>query len=199
MAASTLGMLEDGRFFSICMENGMLLDARRIIVTAPARHAERLFYTLVPEISYRLLDYRYDTITRVSVGYHSAGELGRDLPPESPVTEAHVLADPVRGGVVAQAGLRFSPDELPQDPVGELAALMGWPLNPDADTLAYWPESDPAMWRDPSHPTTMATIQRLMPARAALAGSDYVPTARPPRLDERVRAGIDAVRRVLKD
>nr|MCU0482482.1 FAD-dependent oxidoreductase [Anaerolineae bacterium] len=68
MAVSTLGVMDKGRF-GICMENGLLLDAKAVIVTAPAKHAERLFYPLHYPISNLLRDYRYDTITRISVGY----------------------------------------------------------------------------------------------------------------------------------
>lgn len=202
MAVSTLGFLEDG-MFSICMENGMVLDARALIVAAPARHAERMFYTLVPGISYRLLDYRYDPITRVSLGYRemSPRRFNLNRPYDSPVAAVHMTDEAGRvanqGGVLLQAALRFEADSLPDDPVGELAALMGWPLNPDADLIATWPESDPVMWRDPDHPLVMQTIQGMLPAGVALVGSDYIPTNHPPGLDERIRQGQEAVKRVL--
>lgn len=202
MAVSTLGTMESGRF-SICMENGMLLDARALIVAAPARFAERMFYTLVPEISFHLLDYRYDTITRVSAGYSGPGHDALNLmyPQDSHVTESHRVNNPERvpedGGTVVQAGLRFAPDEIPDDPVGELAALMRWPLNPDADFVATWPESDPAMWRDTDHPRTIAAIHRLLPDGVALVGSDYIPTNQAPCLDERINQGVDAARRIV--
>jgi predicted NAD/FAD-dependent oxidoreductase len=200
MAVSTLGMMDATRY-SICLENGILLDARGLIVTAPARYAERLFHTLTPEISYQLLDYRYDTITRVSVGYAGQTDLNIMYPQDSPVMEItqveHAARLPGEQGSVLQAGLRFEPDDLPDDPVGELAALLRWPLNPDADHIATWPESDPAMWRQSDHPRTMATIQALLPPGVALAGSDYVPTTAPPTLDERIQQGQAAARRVL--
>ncbi|TVR19960.1 MAG: FAD-dependent oxidoreductase [Anaerolineaceae bacterium] len=200
MAVSTLGRFDDGRF-SICMENGMLLDARALVVAIPALYAERVFYTLTPEISYRLLDYRYDTITRVSVGYRTSDGLPLVIPPDTPLTEIQCLTGtprtPSKNGTVIQAALRFAAHDLPDDPVGELAALMGWPPNPDADHIATWPHSDPAQWRQSDHPRTVAHIQSLLPAGVALANSDYVPTSAPPHLDERVQQGIDAARRII--
>jgi predicted NAD/FAD-dependent oxidoreductase len=203
MAVSTLGTL-DGKTFSICMENGMVLDARALIVTAPARYAERMFHTLTPEISYQLLDYRYDTITRVSAGYRGTQHHNLNVmyPQDSPVMESHKVTAaarvPAEGGAVVQAGLRFSPDELPQDPMGELAALMRWPLNPQADHIATWPESDPANWRLTDHPRMLQTVQQLLPAGVALAGSDYVPANHAPRLDDRIQQGIIAAQRIIR-
>lgn len=202
MAVSTLGRFNAKRF-SVCMENGMLLDANALIVASPARHAERMFHTLTPEISYRLLDYRYDTITRVSVGYKAdrIDHLSIDVPEDYPITTLQRMANPARvpegGGVILQAGVRVSPHDLPTDVVGEIAALMGWPLNPDADTIATWAESDPVMWRDEKHGANMTDIGHLLPQRVALIGSDYIPTDEAPRLDERIQQGIDAARAII--
>ncbi|MFW5748467.1 MAG: FAD-dependent oxidoreductase [Chloroflexota bacterium] len=202
MAVSTLGIMEPDRY-SICLENGMLLDARALIVAAPARYAERMFYTLTPEISHQLLDYRYDTITRISAGYTGPGyaDLNVMYPPDAPIADTSRLTHPARlpdaGGAIVQAALRIEPGEMPQDPVGELAALMRWPLNPDADHIATWTESDPVMWRMTDHIRRMTTIRALLPQGVALAGSDYVHSDGPPRLDERVQQGQTAADRVL--
>ncbi|GAB4515496.1 MAG: hypothetical protein OHK0046_19110 [Anaerolineae bacterium] len=199
MAVSTLGRM-DAQRFSICMENGMLLDARALIVASPARHAERMFHTLTPEISYRLLDYRYDTITHIAMGYPMQADVSTVLPEDYPLTYIQQTRQPERvpeGGLLLQTGLRVAPHDVPQDPVGEIAALMDWPLNPAVDHIATWTESDPVMWRDPNHTQNMHAIHHLLPERVALIGSDYIPTAEPPRLDERWRQGIAAVERVL--
>lgn len=199
MAVSTLGRF-DASHFSICMENGMLLDAKAIIVAAPARFAERLFYTLTPEISYRLLDYRYDTITRVSVGYEALAQVNTALPEDYPLVAIQHTAQVGRvppGGALVQVGLRMAEHDLPDDPVGQIAALMGWPLNPMADHIATWPESDPLMWRDEGHIDNMTAIFHLLPPGVALAGSDYIPTDQPPRLDERIQQGVAAAHRVI--
>lgn len=199
MAVSTLGMLDKGRF-GICMENGLLLDARAIIVTAPAKHAERLFYTLTPAISHLLLDYRYDTITRLSMGYHQQTVIHLDIPEDSPISAVKHITRGKRlpsGGWIGQVALRMAEHDLPQDPIGEVAMALNWDINPDADHIATWETSDPCMWRDEAHIRNMTTIQHLLPDGVALAGSDYIPTNRPPRLDERIRMGIEASRRVM--
>ncbi|MDX1995551.1 MAG: FAD-dependent oxidoreductase [bacterium] len=202
MAVSTLGQTDSGTFL-ICMENGMVLDARALIVASPARFAERMFYTLVPEISFRLLDYRYDSIARVSIGYSDAAALDiPDEPPEDyPITAVHQTRQAGRvlpGGVLIQCGVRYDPAKgVPADLVGEITALFGWPQQPQVEHVAAWPESDPLMWLDDDHPATMADIQHLLPPGVALCGSDYIPTNEPPRLDERIRQGQQAARRVL--
>jgi hypothetical protein len=149
-----------------------------------------------------LLDYRYDTISRVSLGYRDAPSLNITPPDDSPIPEilqvSGVPRTPTAQGTIVQAALRMSPHDLPEDPVGELAALMGWPLNPDADHIATWTESDPAQWRQAEHPAKIEAILRLLPDGVALAGSDYIPTNRPPRLDERIQQGIEAARRVMR-
>jgi predicted NAD/FAD-dependent oxidoreductase len=201
MAVSTLGALDE-RHFAICLENGMVLDSHSLIIAAPARYAERMLYTLVPEIGLQLLDYRYDSIARVSLAY-------TNFVPSTPLTvpEGYPLADvqmttlPDRapdGGVILQAALRYEQAlGLPTDPVGEIAALMGWPQNPAADLVAIWAESDPVMWRNKNHPASMHSMRGLLPEGVALANSDFVATTAPPRLDERIAQGVEAARRVI--
>jgi len=197
MAVSTLGFLDENRL-SICMENGMLLDTRALIVAAPARYTERMFHTMIPEISYRLLDYRYDTITRVSVGYKDTSlKLNTAFGEDYPITDVQTFTHKERGGTVAQVSLRYTLDDLPDDPAGRIAALMGWPLNPDADLIAYWPEADPIMWRDPAHSRTIEMIQSLLPDNVALIGGDYIPARHAPYLDERIQQGIDAANKII--
>jgi hypothetical protein len=87
--------------------------------------------------------------------------------------------------------------DLPQDPVGEVAMALNWEINPDADHIATWETSDPCMWRDAAHIQTMNTIQQMLPDGIALAGSDYIPTNRPPRLDERLRMGIASAQKIV--
>lgn len=199
MAVSTLGMLEKRRF-GICMENGLLLDARAIIVTAPAKYAERMFCTLAPAISHRLLDYRYDTITRLSMGYQQQTAICLSIPENSPISAIQHITQGERlpsGGWIGQVAVRMAEHDLPQDPIGEVAMALQWDINPDADHIASWETSDPCMWRDETHIDNMTTIQYLLPDGVALAGSDYIPTNRPPRLDERIRMGIQASQRII--
>lgn len=205
MAVSTLGRVDHApnARFSICMENGMVLDAKAIIVTAPARYAERIFHTLKPEISYRLLDYRYDHIARLSLGYRQSdvGTIPDEPPPDYPVSYIHSVAHPERvppGHVLIQAGIRYEPDKgvLP-DVVGEFAALMGWSLNPVMERVTLWKEADPLMWLDDQHPATIRLIQHLLPQGIALAGSDYIARNERPTLQDRITAGQAAAQKVI--
>ncbi len=199
MAVSTIGFMDERRH-AICMENGMLLDARSLIVAAPARHAERMFHTMTPEISFKLLGYRYDTLTRISLAYKSfdASQFSMDVPQDYPIVGIQQFEHPDRGGTILQVALRIAEHDLSADPVGEIAALMGWPVNPDADHIATWGESDPLMWHDEDHTALMKVVMRLLPGGVALAGSDYIPVNHAPRLDERIQQGIQAAHRVAK-
>lgn len=210
MAVSSLGHFEgtrrNTRHFSICLENGMLLDAQALVVAVPARYAERLFYTLTPEISARLLDYRYDSIARISLGYRR-----EDVPPlplyppdDYPISTIHLLdsrdapARAPQGCVVLQTAIRYDPHKgLSPDIVGEFSALMGLPLNPLIEQVNVWTESDPIMWLDENHARTMAEVGYLLPDGVALVGSDYVvSTERPPTLNDRVEQGLKAAEKV---
>jgi protoporphyrinogen oxidase len=199
MAVSTIGRMENR--FAICMENGMVLDTRAIIVTAPARYAERIFHTLKPEISFRLLDYRYDSIARLSLGYSKqvTGQLPDEPPPDYPVSYLHHVDHPERvpaGHVLIQAGVRYLPEQgVSPDVVGEFATLMGLPLNPVVERVTVWKEADPLMWLDDNHAENMQVIQQLLPDGIALAGSDYLPHR--PTLQGRIAAGFAAAHRAV--
>jgi protoporphyrinogen oxidase len=204
MAVSTLGYIDDRRSrCAICLENGMLLDAKALIVAAPARHAERMFHTLVPEISFKLVDYRYDSIARVSLGYSASdvSMIPAEPPDDYPVNSVDHTAAAGRAPencALIQVGVRFDPDKgVPADVVGQVAALFGWPLNPLAEVVTVWPEADPLMWLDEAHPANLRHIGSLLPDNVAIAGSDYLPVNEPPRLDARIASGQAAARRVL--
>jgi len=210
MAVSTLGHFDgtrrNTRHFSICLENGMLLDAHALIVAVPARYAERLFYTLTPEISARLLDYRYDPLARISLGLRRADvpKLPLYPPDDYPISAIHLLdsRDATERApqecVVLQAAIRYDPHKgLSPDIVGEFSALMGLPLNPLIEQVRVWPESDPIMWLDETHARTMDEIHHLLPEGVALAGSDYVVTqGHAPTLNDRIMQGLAAAEKV---
>jgi protoporphyrinogen oxidase len=206
MAVSTLGWLEltaSRTRFGICMENGMLLDARAVIVTAPARYAERIFYTLRPEISVRLLDYRYDSIARLSLGYHADdAKFTPKVLDDYPISYIHAVNHPARvpaadDHVLMQVGVRYDPYKgIPHDVVGQVAALMGWSPMPLIERVTHWPEADPLMWLDEHHTERMEALQHLLPEGIALAGSDYLTTGRP-TLQDRFAAGQAAAQKVM--
>jgi protoporphyrinogen oxidase len=194
MAVSSLGEL-NGRF-TICLENGLMLDAAALIVAAPARHSERMFRTLCPEFSLRLLDYGYDTITRVSLGYRSGAI---PIPPRFPwdvgvpfyywtddlsrVPEEHVLL---------QVGIRIPPRlATPEALVREIHQQMKANRAPVITRVDYWAEADPLPPHSRDFPQKMAALEALLPPGVALAGSDYHGLG----LAERIKAGRAAARR----
>lgn len=206
MAVSTLGSYghihSEPSHYAICMENGMVLDARALIIAAPARHSERMLHTLIPEAAYRLRDYRYQQVAYISVGYQTSdGPFATEVDPDYPVMTITALTNSERmptDTTVLQAALRYELDHgIPQDAVGEMAALMGWPLNPLADHIGLWMDGETVMWRDPAHVDRLGAVQALLPDTVALCGSDYIPMNTPPRLDERVTQGVMAAQKIM--
>ena len=189
MAVSSLGRLDDGRF-SICLENGLMLDATALIVAAPARYAERMFRALVPEIAGGLMDFRYDRLVRVSLGYRrEVIKLPPDLP-EAMCAFCHWIEAAPRvppGHILVQLGLRldkahFDPGEI----VAHLRGATGWP-EPLVQRVDHWPEADPL-----TSPDDIAPLQSFLPDGVALIGSDYGS----PTIPERIAAGRAAARRI---
>jgi protoporphyrinogen oxidase len=198
MAVSSIGYL-DGRYV-LCMENGLVLEAGALVVAAPARHTERMFRTLAPEFSQRLLNYGYDTITRVALGYPAEhiGDPGKYVWGDMAVAFYHTTDDPNRvppGHTLIQLGVRFPLERTtPEALIGELRTHIGWPENPVMSHISVWPEADPL----PPHTRTfheeMAVLQNLLPEGVALAGGDYHGLG----LAARIEGGRAAARRVAE-
>jgi protoporphyrinogen oxidase len=197
MAVSTIGRV--GGCYAACLENGMVMEAAALIITAPARFAERMFYSFQPEISARLRRFHYDTITRVSLGYR-AGDI--PLPIEPPPDPAYAFGrwtdSPYRvpaGHVLLQIGVRFPLDRsTPEALVQELARAMGWPPQPVVYRVDYWPESHSLAPHTPEHDAIMTEIENALPGGVALAGNDY----RAARFEDRVLHGQQAASRVIE-
>ncbi len=197
MAVSSLGRIEGDRL-GVCLENGLMLDAAALIVTAPARYAEHMLRSLQPEVAYRLFDYRYDSVARVALGYRSA-DIG-PIPPAPPedygLLSWQTTTQPDRvpeGGVLLQALMRLPVEDVvePTLPL-QIAALMRWPLNPLVTRADLWTEADPLTREQPTHSANMDAIDALLPPDVALAGSDY----RARTLDQRVADGRAAAVKV---
>lgn len=197
MSVSTLGQVDKN--FAVCLENGMVIQAAALIVAAPARYAERMFYTFEPDISQRLLGFHYDSITRVSLGYR-LGEIVLPIepPPDAGFafgrwTKCEYRVPP--GYVLAQVGLRFAPGDTPPEAiVAELQKNMGWPATHIVARVDYWPESHCLTAHDPDHNDIMNAIDALLPEGIALIGSDY----RGIRLEDRVEQGVNAAGRIAE-
>ncbi len=176
MAISSLGTL-DGKF-TLCLENGLMWDAAAIIVAAPARHAERMFRTLAPDFSYRLLNYGYDTITRVSLGYKQ-GDM--PIPPMFPWdvaipfyswTDSPQRVPP--GHVLLNLGVRMLPKGVKPDAlVQEIHRQIKAQGKPVISRVDFWEDADPLPPHLPNFTEKTTALEGLLPAGVALAGSDY--------------------------
>lgn len=194
MAVSSLGYIEGD--FGVCLENGLMLNAKALIVAAPARYAERMFYSLQPEISQRLLKYHYDHITRISLGYRSEDI---PLPILAPGDAAFAFFrwtdNPYRvpqGHILIQAGVRFDLRRIeePAEVIRALQNTMGWLANPVVQRIDFWPEAESLTLHSHEHKENMIAIDHLLPPGAALIGSDY----RASGLADRVNQARNAAR-----
>jgi protoporphyrinogen oxidase len=196
MAVSSLGDFE-GRF-ALCMENGLMWDASALIVASPARHVERMFRTLAPEFSLRLFDYKYDTITRVALGYpnDAIGDPGRMVWGDMATAFYYTTDHPDRvppGYTLIQMGVRFplertTPDTL----VRTLQDHLNWPQNPALVNVSTWAEADPIPPHSRNFRENMTALESLLPEGVALAGSDYNGLG----LAERIEGGRNAARKI---
>jgi protoporphyrinogen oxidase len=196
MAVSSLGDFE-GRYM-LCMENGLMWDAKALIVAAPARYVERMFRTFIPQLSLGLLDYRYDTITRVSLGYRSEDvrDPGRlvwgDMATAFYYTTDHLERVP-EGHTLIQLGARFPLERTtPEVLIHTLQSQLGWPQDAALTHVSTWAEADPLPPHSRNFHENMAALESLLPEGVALAGSDYHGLGLP----ERVASGRAAARKV---
>lgn len=205
MALSSIGELGNGRY-SICLENGLLFDAKSLIIALPARYAERVFYGYITPITEMLLGYQYDTIQRVSLVFRSE-ELPDEIP--HPPDMAYVfihrtdnLSRIAEAYTLLHFGLRVAPEriESPQAVVNFLCEHFNLP-DPVSYGIGFWAEADPISCFDDTHEQWVKDIRAQLPERIALIGSDYSQKA--PCLkgisdfDERIRQGQEAARKML--
>lgn len=211
MAVSSIGDIEapqmpDGRQLALCLENGLVLDARAIIVAVPARYAERMFYSYLPDISKHLQQYHYDQLLRVALGYHTA-----DLPEKIKMPRSmayvyqhrttHITRTPP-DHTLLQIGLRL--DAALCTPAEALDCLLrDLELPPPImQRVDFWPEADSLSYHHDDHAQTMQAIQSALPPHVALIGSDYSLTT-PMRqgvahLEGRIRQGQQAALQMVE-
>jgi len=204
MAVSSIGAL-DGRF-TICLENGLLLDAGAVIVAAPARYAERMLFNLAPDASDWLRGYIYDSISRVSFGYHKRDLPRRRIRPYSVIYPFVFATDspgrvPDADHLLLQVGARACGDLPPERIIRQVMTHYGCEKNPLFARVDRWNESDPLSCYDDDHVANVSAIRARLPEGISLIGSDYC--LEPPqkgglaRVDERLRQGRAAARAAL--
>lgn len=195
MAVSSLGQIDEGHF-GICLENGLMLDARAVIVTAPARYAEHMLRSLTPDAALLLLDYRYDPVVRVSLGY-PADAIPR-WPDQSPFKFLQHYDLPGRvppGHGLIRAGVRLDESlKSPQDAIQRVHDFLNLSADPIVQWAYYWPEADSLSRYLPEHAEALDAIDQWLPPGVVLAGSDY----RAKRIDQQVEQGRAAARRIAE-
>lgn len=196
MAVSSVGYA-NGRC-GVCLENGLVREARALIITAPARYAAHMLYSLEPEAGRRLGGYRYDSVVRLSLGYprHALPAELPPLPPDMAFVYVHRTETPHRcppGTVLAQLGLRFKPEHLAAPGwITTLLQELDWPSDPLVAAPYAWSEADPLTCHEPGYQATLAEIHALLPENVLLAGSDYGSLG----MAARVQDGRAAARRI---
>lgn len=194
MAVSSIGEL-DNQHFGICLENGLLLDAKALILALPARYAERLFYGYITPITELLLPYKYAALVRAS--------LVLPMNANSQLPEAafiHTTCDSSRvpqGSLLKQLGIRYAGTTQDSDHILTLVDTMLQPYGLKSHYTHYWAEADPCY--EPDHAQTMTAVRELLPPGIVLIGSDY--TLSPPRLGlanlaDRLNQGIQAAAQI---
>lgn len=196
MSVSSIGQVDAGGF-AVCLENGMLLQAAALIIAAPARYAERMFYSFCPAVSQRLLNYRYDTITRVTLGYHKDHiEIPVMPPPDVGFAFGRWTDSEYRvpaGHVLVQVGLRYALlHTTPEAVIKEAQANMNWPDTALVQRVDYWPESHHLAPRKAARAQVMAEIRAELPQGVQLIGSDYDSSNFEDRVTEGLNAGVAA-------
>lgn len=197
MALSSIGELEGGSM-ALCMENGLMLNARAIILALPARYAERIFYGYRTAITDHLLEYRYANVLRLSFGYREPVAL--PVPPEALFMNQVTLLE--RGGMIAQVGVSTPRQTaMPDEAARSLGSTWGWPPA-EAIYSHYWPEADPGTPATPDYPAWRAKLMAMIPPRVALIGSDYIRlpiTHGIAPLSQCLTQAQDAVTKILND
>ncbi len=196
MALSSVGRL-DGRF-TICLENGIMLDAGALILALPARYAARALWNLAPEAAEQLARFRYDAIRRVSLGYHKRDLprcMERDLDETFPfiITTDQPERLPDRDHRLIQVGLRSADDISADDAISLATKRFAGSAPPLVAQVDYWAEADLLPDYSAAHRNIVSAICRLLPEGLSLIGSDYCREAPNSqgvaRLGERIQTG----------
>ena len=204
MAVSSVGRL--GNRFTICLENGIMLDAGALILALPAPYAARALWNLAPEAAEQLAQFRYDSILRVSLGYHK-----RDLPTRLDgvldetfpfiISTDHLGRVPDSEHLLVQVGLRQAGGMSPDEAIRAVTKHFGWSASPLAARVDCWLEADLLSNFCAAHRQRVDAICDKLPDGVSLIGSDYCREAPEvcgvARLDERIQMGRQAARDAL--
>lgn len=176
MAVSSLGRYRNR--FTICLENGLMIDAGAIILALPARYAARALYNLAPEAAERLAEQRYESVWQVALGVHKR-ELRSDLPAANQLGFSYLLSTDYAGRVLdrdhrlIQLAMPGPADTAAGDIILEATERLGITAPPIASRAHYTEESRSI--HDEDHRYNMRLVRALLPAGISLVGSDALP------------------------
>jgi protoporphyrinogen oxidase len=201
MAVSSLGGTDvTGARFGVCLENGVALPARAVLITAPARYAAHMLASLSPEAARLLDDHVYDPVARVHIGARRAdldGWSAEAIAGAPGVKFAQAFtAESLPGrvppdAVLVRLGMRLSA-AIPTAEAALTATRALVPAPPLAAWAHHWAEADSLSRYLPEHAAIMDAVEAALPPGTAIAGSDY----RALRPDQAVESAIGAVRRL---
>ncbi len=204
MAVSSIGALRNR--FSICLENGIMLDGGALILAVPAPFAARMLWNMAPDAARHLTEFRYDAVRRVSLGYYK-GDLPARINFSPDETFPFIIAVDLKERLpdhnhrLIQVGLRCSADLAPGEAIGRAAQRISGGKALIAARVDTWPEADLLCDYAGDHRDKIRAIRELLPPGLSLVGSDYC--CAPPAqdgiayLDERIRAGRQAAQDAL--
>ncbi len=199
MAVSSVGQLEEGDC-GVCLENGLLLRARGLIITVPLTYAERLFYGYITEITETFLALQTQAVQRVSWGLPIEADLDElEATPEVAFIQQTRLAERVPAGQkLVQVGIRAEqPDEAL---VGALRERCAMP-EPTTQLISAEAEALRLPVDATAYQQAIATVKKRLPPQIALVGSDYgSPPSRPGSDDlaARMQEGQQAARQIAR-
>jgi protoporphyrinogen oxidase len=175
MAVTSIGPQPNGNGYQICLENGLALEARGVIIAAAARYAERMLRSLAPGVAALLENYHYDSIMQLALGYTARNrpENPPHATPEMLFAGLHSTDAPERvppGGLLIQAAVRTPQLSQPDRLIELLTEQMGWGT-PDVTFALSWTEAAPLSIGGPSGPLHAANQQ--LPASVQLVGNCY--------------------------
>lgn len=207
MAVASIGILPDAGEWGVCLENGLMLTARAVILALPAMHATRILHNVDAKLSELLSGFHYDTVQRVNLGIPIEHIDALRTPFDMAYAHRHLTTHPdraPRGQALLQLAMRIGTPRPTQSPKLLISAIqkdLGLPERPTLLGVHHWASSDLLTCYDETHQAYLDSLAEHLPERLALIGSDYMPTCAHQQgvydLGERIHHARAQTRRIL--
>ncbi|GAB1421311.1 hypothetical protein MASR2M15_14680 [Anaerolineales bacterium] len=175
MAVSSVGY-EDGDYL-LCLENGMLLNSKAILLAVPARYLERMFYGYIPELSEIFRSFYYDYLMRVNLIYEEEkGQIPDSMPPSMDIPFLYWTDSAYRvaaGHLLMQLGVRVFDHFNEVQILESIRRSFGFEHAPVYSHMSLWREADLMSPLGSDHGQQMEAIKQLLPEGIAICGSDF--------------------------